>query len=82
MQLFSHELAIGILADEFTDEGQFPDPRTAFNGKADARAFLVELTGEDFGENVQQWREWFAGCDKELLRLCYEALRKPRRHSN
>jgi hypothetical protein len=70
MQLLPHEVAIGILADEFAD-GTFPDPGIAFSGKAEARRFLCELTGTDLGEDAEGWKAWFAGCDGEFIGRSY-----------
>lgn len=74
MQLFPHEIAIGILGDEFED-GCFPDPRTAFEDRQDALDFLRELTEEDFGDDVHRWRAWFSACPREMLRLHYDEWR-------
>jgi hypothetical protein len=71
MRLLPHEVAIGILGDEF-EEGLFPDPRTAFDGKEDALAFLRSLTEEDFGDDCERWRDWFRNCSSEMLRLHYD----------
>src|SRR6476469_6946117 len=77
MQLFHHEIAIGILGDEFED-GPFPDPRYAFDGREDALDFLRDLTEEDFGEDVARWRAWFLACSSEMLDLHYEEWRRKR----
>lgn len=82
MNLLPHEVAIGILGDEF-ESGIFPDPRTAFDGKGEALSFLRNLTEEDFGHDCQKWRDWFRACPQEMLDLYYdEWLRKElARHS-
>ena len=73
MRLLPHEVALGILADEFDSE-TYPDPQAAFDGKAGAFRFLARLSGENFGMNVEKWKAWFAECDSELLQQCYESL--------
>ena len=78
MRLLPHEIAIGILGNEFIQRGQIPDPNTAFDGNEEALAFLKELTGEDFGEDAAMWKRWFAACDRELLEMCYGSLRSRR----
>jgi hypothetical protein len=82
MQLRPHEIAIAILEDAFVykdDEQPYPDPRTAFDGKADALAFLRDLTDVDFGYDTAKWREWFEQCSREMLTLHYdEMVRKAR----
>jgi hypothetical protein len=86
MRLFPHQIAIGILGDEFEyPEGvePFPDPRSAFDGKADALRFLRDLTGEDFGEDVYRWRKWFRRCSEENLDACYaRSTGGPARHTS
>jgi hypothetical protein len=77
MQLFPHEIAIGILGDEFED-GAFPGPRDAFDGREDALDFLRELTEEDLGEDVARWRAWFGACSREMLDLHYDEWRRKR----
>lgn len=73
-----HEIAIGILADEFADE-DFPeprlDPRTSFGGREGALEFLRGLTEEDFGADVARWRAWFRDCPADLLALHYDEWR-------
>src|SRR5687767_13784202 len=73
MRLYPHEIALGILEDAFED-GIIPDPRTAFDGKPDALAFLRELTEEDFGEDIARWRDWFRRGSPAMLELDYEEL--------
>ena len=73
MRLHPHEIAIGILEDAF-DGGDYPDPRSAFDGKAGALAFLRDLTEEDFGEDTSRWRDWFQRCSREMLDLHYEEM--------
>ena len=86
MRLHPHEIALGILEDAFED-GFYPDPRTAFDGKAGALEFLRDLTEEDFGEDTSRWRDWFQRCSREMLDLHYEEMarkakvRKARRAS-
>jgi hypothetical protein len=77
MQLRPHEIAIRILDDAFVyadDEQPCPDPRTAFDGKADALAFLCDLTEEDFGADAAGWRDWFEQCPREMLDLHYDEM--------
>jgi hypothetical protein len=73
MRLFPHEVAIGILEDAF-EEGTYPDPRTAFDGKEGALSFLRDLTGEDFGYDTAKWRDWFKRCSREMLDLHRDEL--------
>ena len=73
MRLLPHEVAIGVLAGEF-DGKDFPDPQTAFDGKAGALRFLCRLTGENFGLNAENWRGWFGECDSDTIHRCYESL--------
>jgi hypothetical protein len=73
MRLHPHEIAIRILEDAFED-GIYPDPRTAFDGKAGALEFLRDLTQEDFGEDAARWREWFRRCSREMLDLHYDGM--------
>lgn len=70
MQLSPHEVAIGILANEF-GEGYSPDPRTCFT-REEAIEFLRDLTGEEFGADAAQWKAWFASLPDEYRNLCYE----------
>ena len=77
MRLHPHEIAIGILEDAFVykdGEEPYPDPRAAFDGKADALSFLRDLTEEDFGEDTARWREWFRECSREMLDLHYDEM--------
>ena len=78
MRLHLHEVAIGIVGDEF-EEDYFPDPRTAFDGRDDALEFLRELTEQDFGADVAKWRAWFAACPQDLLALHYEEYFRKKR---
>ena len=71
MRLRPHELAIGILGDEF-ESGIFPSPNDAFDGKDGAREFLRGLTEEDFGDDCAKWRCWFNACSQEMLDLHYD----------
>ena len=71
MRLRPHEVAIGILGDEF-EPGIFPDPNDAFDGKAEGLAFLRSLIEEDFGDECAKWRSWFNACSWEMLELHYD----------
>jgi hypothetical protein len=73
MRLLPHEIAILILEDAFED-GIYPDPRTAFEGKEDALSFLRDLTEEDFGYDTAGWRDWFKRCTREMLDLHWDEL--------
>lgn len=76
MRLLPHDVAIGILGDRF-EEGLVPDPHTAFEGKEDALRFLRELTGEDFGLNVDKWDAWFRDCPDDLLEVPLRRMEPP-----
>ncbi len=71
MRLHPHEVAIGILDDEF-ETGIFPDPNSTFDGKAGALEFLRSLTEEDFGHDCVKWRQWFSSCPRDMLDLHYD----------
>jgi hypothetical protein len=75
MQLHPHEVAIGILGDEF-ESGIFPDPNSAFDGKLGALEFLRILTEQDFGLDCVEWRKWFSSCPQDMLDLHYEEWRR------
>ena len=72
MRVSPHELAIAIIAGEFDDPSTWPTPEWGPINAEDERAFLVKLTGEDFGMDAAHWREWFAKCDPGLLSLLYD----------
>jgi hypothetical protein len=73
MRLSPPEIAIRILEDAFED-GIYPDPRTAFDGKAGALEFLRDLTEEEFGSDTAKWRDWFSRCPRDMLDLHYDEM--------
>jgi hypothetical protein len=75
MRALPHEIAIGILGNEF-EPGFFPDPNSVFDGKEGAREFLRNLTEEDFGDDCVKWRVWFQACSREMLDLHYEEWKR------
>jgi hypothetical protein len=51
MRLLPHKLALLVL------EERAPPPAQGIS-KEEARRWLVELTGQDFGLDAKKWREW------------------------